>query len=577
MKPRGCSGYRRERPAEIPQRRSRSLGPVALALLVAVAHLGCGPGRKRPEPVVHLPLEVPLVPSSTGKVASKDNGLKIQGSWQGAAGPDSQITLDFANGAVCLRGQTALVPSNQFSTYWGAEARFSLCEAGDGTLQTLDQCLSAEALAELAGFAFTLETAALPARVSVRFEEANRELPASIRLTAPGEQYALFDQAATPFDPNAPPVDPSALVAVTLRVSGRTDAVQPFDLCLSNFRALLGPDWKLALIPDWLEEPGAGKKLEHVGVNLVGAEFGEQNLPGVVGTDYVYPTASDLALYAERGMDVIRLPFRWERLQRQYYADLDPTELGYLTDTVAAAEDLGMTVIVDPHNFARYDEDSTDALEPSIIGVDVEPEVFADFWGKLAAAFANDDRVWFGLVNEPHTMPTETWLGDANLAIAAIRTVGANNFILVPGNGWTGAHSWFSNYYGTPNSNVMPGIVDSLNNFGFELHQYMDSDSSGTSNTCVSETVGVERVQAVTSWLREQGVRGFLGEFGASDDPVCLRAVDNLLAHLDANPDVWRGWTAWAATAWNIQFNLRPRASGDDVLEMMVLRRHTDG
>jgi endoglucanase len=36
---------------------------------------------------------------------------------------------------------------------------------------------------------------------------------------------------------------------------------------------------------------------------------------------------------------------------------------------------------------------------------------------------------------------------------------------MVPGNGWTGAHSWFQAYYGTPNASVMSGIVDPGNNF----------------------------------------------------------------------------------------------------------------
>ena len=92
-------------------------------------------------------------------------------------------------------------------------------------------------------------------------------------------------------------------------------------------------------------------------------------------------------------------------------------------------------------------------------------------------------------MNEPNTMLTETWLSDANAGIAGIRAAGANQLILVPGNGWTGAHGWSQSYYGTSNSQVMTGVVDSANNFAFEVHQYFDGDYSGTSDSCQSSSV----------------------------------------------------------------------------------------
>jgi len=67
------------------------------------------------------------------------------------------------------------------------------------------------------------------------------------------------------------------------------------------------------------------------------------------------------------------------------------------------------------------------------------------------------------------------------------------NVVTVPGNAWTGAHSWLKSDYGTPNGTVMKGIVDPGKNMVFEVHQYLDADSSGTSATCVSATIGAER------------------------------------------------------------------------------------
>ena len=47
-----------------------------------------------------------------------------------------------------------------------------------------------------------------------------------------------------------------------------------------------------------------------------------------------------------------------------------------------------------------------------------------------------------------------------------------------------------------------------------EMHQYLDSDGSGTAETCVSTTIGAERLQAATAWLQQYGFKGFLGYAG---------------------------------------------------------------
>ena len=47
------------------------------------------------------------------------------------------------------------------------------------------------------------------------------------------------------------------------------------------------------------------------------------------------------------------------------------------------------------------------------------------------------------------------------------------------------------------------------------MHQYLDSDGSGTSSTCVSSTIGSERLEAATAWLRSNGKVGLVGEYNA--------------------------------------------------------------
>jgi xyloglucan-specific exo-beta-1,4-glucanase len=292
---------------------------------------------------------------------------------------------------------------------------------------------------------------------------------------------------------------------------------------------------------------GGGAALTWRGVSLSSAEFGEQHLPGTYNTDYTYPSANEAAYFATKGMNIVRLPFRWERLQPALNQPLDAVELGRLKGLVDAVTATGTAVQLDPHNYARYGTQQDNVIG----GATVPISAFADFWSRLASQFKNNPKVVFGLMNEPHDIVTETWVTAANAAIAAIRTTGATNTITVPGVAWTGAWSWTNgNFYGTANGVAMLKITDSGNNLLFEVHQYLDSDSSGTSSTCVSSTIGSERLASFTAWLKANGRRGLLGEIGADSNPVCSQAVADALNHLKANADVWAGWVWWAAGPW---------------------------
>ena len=77
-----------------------------------------------------------------------------------------------------------------------------------------------------------------------------------------------------------------------------------------------------------------------------------------------------------------------------------------------------------------------------------------------------------------------------------------------------------------------------------------DSDSSGTSATCVSSTIGLERVEGATAWLRANGKKGILGEFAGGNNDVCKDAVTGMLQHMKANNDVWMGALWWGGGPW---------------------------
>ncbi len=304
----------------------------------------------------------------------------------------------------------------------------------------------------------------------------------------------------------------------------------------------------------------------YVGVNLAGAEFGDHTLPGTFGKDYIYPTDAEVDYFMGKGMNIFRLPFRWERLQQQQFANFDANELARIDNFVSYATSKGATVLLDPHNYARY--------YGGLIGQDLPASAFADFWSKLATLYKSNNRVIFGLMNEPHDMPTELWRDDANTAIQAIRNTGATNLILVPGNAWTGAHSWNQSWYGTSNATVMLTITDPGNNYAFEVHQYLDIGFSGTTEQCVSTTIGAEKLAEITAWLKQNGKRGFLGEFSGGPNDTCYNALDNMVSYIDNNADVWLGWTYWAAGPWwGDLVSLEP-IGGVDRPQMAVLSKH---
>ena len=307
--------------------------------------------------------------------------------------------------------------------------------------------------------------------------------------------------------------------------------------------------------PDWL-----------LGVNLAGAEFASQKDPGTYGYDYIYPSHSEIDYYANAGMSVIRLPFLWERLQTSEYGPLDQSQLAHIDDVVNYANSKGLKVILDPHDYGSY--------QGSLIGSDAVPNsAFADFWGKLGGHFAGNANVMFDLMNEPHAQTAAQWLDSTNAAIAEIREAGATSQeILVSGTYSDGAWRWVK----TDNAAVIgTGVQDPSHNFAFDVHQYLDSNGSGTHPNVISTSVGAERLTAITTWAESTGNHLFLGEFGVGTDQTSVAALGNMLTYMQTHSDAWQGGTYWAGGPWwgNYMYSIEP-VNGADKPQMDVLQNH---
>ncbi|KAF5327667.1 hypothetical protein D9619_004868 [Psilocybe cf. subviscida] len=286
--------------------------------------------------------------------------------------------------------------------------------------------------------------------------------------------------------------------------------------------------------------PGAGglTKFRFFGVNEAGAEFGDNKIPGILGTDYTWPSPSSIDYFVGQGFNAFRIPFKLERLvplSGGLAGSFDQTYLAALKNIVNYITNKGAYALVEPHNYMRYNNN-----------IITNTNDFAAFWRSLASQFQSNNRVIFDIMNEPYGIDAQVVFNLNQAAVNAIRAAGATQqLITVEGTSWTGAHSWIS----SGNAAAFVNLKDPNNNIAIQMHQYLDSDSSGTSGTCVSSTIGAERLTAATNWLKQNNFKGFLGEMGAGSNPTCIAAVKGAMCHMQSS-GVWLGFTWWAAGPW---------------------------
>ncbi|TRM64219.1 glycoside hydrolase superfamily [Schizophyllum amplum] len=282
-----------------------------------------------------------------------------------------------------------------------------------------------------------------------------------------------------------------------------------------------------------------GSKFDYFGVNESCAEFGNQNVPGVLNTDYTWPSPSSIDYFMEDGMNAFRVPFLLERLAPPatgMAGAFDQTYLGDLQETVQYITGKGGYAIIEPHNFMIYNNATISSVDD-----------FSAFWKNFAALFADNTNVIFDLMNEPHDIDASVVFDLMQAGVNAVRAAGATEqLVLVEGTSWTGAWTWTT----SGNSDVFGALTDPNDNVAIEMHQYLDSDGSGSHEVCVSPTIGSERLQAATEWLKANNLRGLLGEIGAGSNADCISAVSDAMCYLQQQNGTWLGALWWAAGPW---------------------------
>ncbi len=289
--------------------------------------------------------------------------------------------------------------------------------------------------------------------------------------------------------------------------------------------------------------------LQYKGINLSGLEFGSGYQPW---HNYVPPGEEHYEYWGQDvGANIVRIPFTWERLQREEGGALDQQYLNFLKDAVNYATSNGMTAILDLHNYANYHGQRLS-----------ESEALADVWTKLGKEFNGNDSVWLNLMNEPNNISAQSWADITQDVVYAMRGEGIDNKLLLSGTAWSGAHSWIS----SGNAQAYENFVDPLENYAFDVHQYLDTYSTGTHGQA-AQGIGATSLVAITQWAEANGHQLFLGEIGAANPNIsgqehALSELENLFTYMEAHSEAWLGWTLWGAGPWwgnSYHFNINPQ------------------
>lgn len=305
-----------------------------------------------------------------------------------------------------------------------------------------------------------------------------------------------------------------------------------------------------------------------LGINLCGAEFGFQNLPGTLNRDYVYPTESDIQYFARKGFGVIALPFRWERIQHELNGELDDNELSEIKSFLIKCSRYNVQVSLTMQNFASYTKGNR-VLTLGTARLDYDN--YKDVWKKIATALINYNVYGYDIMNEPRNIFGKKWFKAAQHAINGIREADGNAYILVDGENSSHSYDW------KQDNNKLRKLKDPSDRIIYDAHCYFDYNHSGSYDgkfeRKITANMGVEKVKPFVDWLKKYNKKGIIGEFGVpNNDKRWLEVMDNFLAYIYKN-----GVSAnyWAAGAWwnDYPLSVHPQ-NGYDKPQMAILEKY---
>nr|MBA2726288.1 cellulase family glycosylhydrolase [Actinomycetota bacterium] len=199
--------------------------------------------------------------------------------------------------------------------------------------------------------------------------------------------------------------------------------------------------------------------------------------PGKYGECYLYDGQGTFDYLASRGIDTVKIEFRWEHVQRNLGGKLHDKAMSRLTALVGRARSAGLDVILSMHNFGAYWLWNGEQGVRRPIGTRLVPiSDYADVWKRLSRRFSG---ISYAIMAEPVGLrkkgdltPVKVWEKASQAALMAIRNTGDTSAILVNGYQWSALAGWADRH---PD----PWINDPVDNFFYTAHHYWDRDQSG--------------------------------------------------------------------------------------------------
>jgi endoglucanase len=306
-------------------------------------------------------------------------------------------------------------------------------------------------------------------------------------------------------------------------------------------------------------QTATAKCYQQFGVTLSGAEG--------VGNDYTRPTEGELRYYASKGVRLIRLEVRWDKLQPELLGSLNEDELTWVKSFVTYAHQLKIEVDIDLHQRANYDDLN--------FGDSLKSNDLADFWKKFAGALVQahiQGICGFGIANEPDNEPPfyGRWPVQVNPVIAALRRVDTQHFLFVGQDQFDPSISW--------QPTEATSIHDPANMLVFEAHSYWDNDGSGNYNpdippadSVAAKNLVIRNLMPFIQWCQKTRNRCFVGEFGVPPDQTWLDALDAALQYMKRNNIYGCYWAG--GPGYDDILSIEP-VNGKDSSQMHVLEKY---
>lgn len=308
------------------------------------------------------------------------------------------------------------------------------------------------------------------------------------------------------------------------------------------------------------------------GVNIAGGDF--------MPTVFWQTSLSTWQYYDNKGLTLIRLPFRWHRIQSPLNSTVNFTQID---QCLAHASALGMKVILDVHDYGKYGGEGD---SPKIGSATVPVSAFVDLWSQIADKYKNNDTIYgYDLMNEP-ILEFDVWTDAAQQAVDAIRKKDAKRYILVEGLGASKATLWSST---SGSQNRFLDIRDPIGRLVYSAHSYWDykesppnwgSDGIYVSTDVPHPQIGVDHVRPFVEWLKNERPYAFgnIGEFAVPNNYYQAgwnEALGNFLQYIRDNglsATYWAGGANWTHPAPTVCHPHSSVNGGGDKPQMSVLQ-----